>query len=106
MENLKEIPPVSYLILIIISAWGAYVNFTRRKISLELDNRNKFFVFLQDFCISTGVTILSFYILRGSEINELLSVGLSGYLGSQSMRSLNLFELFLIKKLDEFKKGV
>lgn len=100
MDFLREIPPINYIILVILGCWGGFVNFTRRK---ELDsNRSKFFDWLGDAIVSSGVTIITYFLMISTEgMSEIFAVAVAGVMGSKAVRLFHLTDLLIEEK---FKK--
>jgi hypothetical protein len=108
-NELKDIPPLTQIVVIILGVWGAIMNFTQRKLICNSIAR-RMGVFVIDIVASAGITMISFLSLTGYGFNEVLAVGVSGLFGHMGTRFISLAILVVLEKLGanktyEYLKG-
>lgn len=97
-NELKDIPLFTQVAVIITGIWGAFLNFSKREkgdVSLKL----KVWWFLQDAVTSAGVSMLTFFMLIGYGVNEILAVGVSGFTGHMGARFIFIMQLALLERI-------
>ena len=99
-SNLDDIPSKTGLLVFLFGIIGAIINYKRRK---EATLTKRVFMFLSDMISSVMLSIASFSVVIGFGGNELLAVGLAGFVAHQGTRAVYLIELGLSKK---YKLGI
>ena len=97
-NSFNEISPIATMLAFAAALWGTVINFARRDI-----NKKSFLrivvIFISDFMVSAGFTMLTYIGLVGYGLNDLLAVSVSGYMGYLGIKSSHLIELILTEKV-------
>ena len=99
--SIKDIPTITYLIVFILGVWGTFLSYIKRENDgTERTILKKLTLFLTDLITTVGLSIITFYGAIGSGLNEILSVGLSGFVAHQGTRAIYLVELVIADKVN------
>jgi uncharacterized membrane protein len=96
-HSIKDIPLITFIVMIIISFLGAIINYKQR----DLENKtllNKIAMFILEFITSFTLSIITFAILIGLGYNEFISVGLAGFVATQGIKILYKIEKAFVYK--------
>jgi len=97
-NNFNDISVTATMVAVISALWGAILNFAKRDVSKKSAFR-KVLIFISDFMISSGFTMLTYLGLVGYGINDLMAVSLAGFVGHLGIRSSHLIELVIAEKV-------
>jgi len=109
-NSFQDMDSTASLIALIAGIWGAVLNFVKRD-NAKHSVIKKISMFAMDMIINIGITMLIYVGCIGYGFNELLSVGVAGFLGHQGTRSFYIMELIIAEKVgakstfEEIKKN-
>jgi len=98
-NNFNEIPLFTQIAVAIAGAWGAFINWIKRK-KEGRPLHVKIGMFLVDLISTTGISILTFLALAGYGFNELFSVAVAGWMAHYGTRGFYLMEIVIAEKLN------
>jgi len=97
-DNFNDISFTATMVAVASALWGTIINFSKRDVSSKTALR-KILIFVSDFMISSGFTMLTYLGLCGYGVNDLLAVSLAGFVGHLGIRSSHLVELVIAEKV-------
>ena len=99
-EVIKDIPIISYLIVLGLGIWGAILNYVKREEDdIDRTTMQKIGIFLLDLISSMGLSVVTFLGAVGVGANELIAVAIAGFVAHQGTRAIYLIELVIAEKL-------
>ncbi len=99
-SNLDDVPSKTGLLVFIFGIVGAIINYKRRQ---EATLTKRVLMFISDMISSVMLSIASFSAVVGFGGNELLAVGLAGFVAHQGTRAVYLIELGVSRR---YKLGI
>jgi hypothetical protein len=109
---LQDVPKATYFIVFVLGMWGSLLSFIKRNSDgVKRSIKQKMFMFVTDLISTMGLSVITFCGAIGLGLNELLAVGISGFVAHQGTRAIYLIELIIADKLgsnslkEEIKKG-
>ena len=94
-SNLDEIPRNTGIFVVLLGVFGAFINYHRRT---DLDFIDRLGLFLTDLISSVTISIATFAIIMSTQQNELLAIGVAGYVAHQGTRIFYIIERVIAKK--------
>ena len=99
-NTIQDVPKLTYLVVLVLSLWGSILSFIQRsRDGLKRTLTQKLIMFLTDLISTMGLSIVTFCGAVGFGLNELLAVGISGFVAHQGTRAIYLIELLIADKL-------
>jgi uncharacterized membrane protein len=101
-KDFENLTTIGIFSAIAVSTWSGIVAYLKRDLREETVS-HRIFIFFKDIFISSGFSILTYMLLVGFGVSELVAVAIGGFVGHLGIRSSYLVEILIAEKLGSSK---